>query len=315
MTLRFLSLLLFISGTLFGQPVVLPDSADVVKNKVKEMRAYFKGEDGKRYMQKQVFYNKIGQVVLERENENSYYYDYRYDKQGRKTYTAQRTKTGAVIQIFTQEYNDKDGSRKVTLYSAQDTTKPSHVYWYDHLNRKIREDAYNSSGIGYSTTLTYDDNGNVIASTDSSGVNRTIHFRVKGQLVMQRSYDPNNLLLHQYNYMYDEHFRIKELIDSTGLIPNVHYVFVYDNITGFKHIERDKVKMNPEEEAHFRKEFSYLFPQYQDFGEDYGLPPGEMQDIHHFTYDKKGLIIRDDLEQKMGTMSQTYVYEYEYEFY
>ena len=33
---------------------------------------------------------------------------------------------------------------------------------------------------------------------------------------------------------------IIELIDSTGLIPNVHYVFVYAKITEFKHIERNK---------------------------------------------------------------------------
>lgn len=73
--------------------------------------------------------------------------------------------------------------------------------------------------------------------------------------------------------------------------------------------------MKSEEEANFRKEFYYLFTFVDGREEDNGLPPGEMQNIHHFTYDKKGLILRDDLEQKMGSMSETYVYEYEYEFW
>lgn len=73
--------------------------------------------------------------------------------------------------------------------------------------------------------------------------------------------------------------------------------------------------MKSEEEANFRKEFYYLFTFVDGREEDNGLPPEEMQNIHHFTYDKKGLILRDDLEQKMGSMSETYVYEYEYEFW
>ncbi len=311
----FFTLIVSCSLSLHAQTIGLPDSADIVRNKVKQVRVYFKSEDGKRHEQKQARYNKLGQIVMERESVNSYYYENRYDNKGRKTYSAQRTKEGAIIQMFTQEYNSKDGTKKVTLYFTHDTVNPSHVYVYDANERKIREDAYNSNGLGYTTTMTYDKDGNVIANTDSSGAIRTINFREKGQLVLKRTYDPNNGLLHQYRYKYGEHYRFIELIDSTGLIPKVHYVFVYDKITGFKHIERNKDIMKSEEESNFRKEFDYLFPYRTEYGEDYGLPPGEMQNIHHFTYDKNGLILRDDLEQKMGSMSEKYLYEYEYAFW
>ena len=109
--------------------------------------------------------------------------------------------------MFTQEYNSKDGTKKVALYFAHDTVNPSHVYVYDSNGRTIREDAYNATRISYSTTMSYDKDGNLIASADSSGQIRTINFREKGQLVLKRTYDPNNGLLHHYRYKYDEHYR------------------------------------------------------------------------------------------------------------
>lgn len=67
----FLTLFLSCASSLNAQTIALPDSADIVKNKVKQVRVYFKSEDGKRYEQKQARYNKVGQIVIERERENS----------------------------------------------------------------------------------------------------------------------------------------------------------------------------------------------------------------------------------------------------
>lgn len=311
-----LIILIIFASQLGAQTIALPDSAAVINNHVKVAHIYFKGKDGKRYKQKQLWYNEEGQLVREQEGENSFYYVYAYDKSGRRVLTTQRTKDGAFIQKFAVEYIAKDTTRKVSLYLLPDSTKVNYVYVYDRHENKIREEQYRWGVLEHLYTIRYDGKGNVISSYDSTVSNRTVTVRDKGLLSKHRTYDPQGKLLHEYSYTYDYFGRIWKLADSTGVMKTVNYMIVYSENGGpVQGIKRDNKLMSSTEESLFRKEHPYIFPQDNIEYNDYGLPVPDMINQHNFTFDKKGNIIRDDLEQKQGSSSETYVYEYEYEFF
>lgn len=311
----FLTILLFFASIADAQTLGYPDSAAVVKNKVKVARIYFKSKDGKRYQQKELHYDKQGRIIIEREGEHSFYYAYVYDSQGRRISTTQRSKDGAFIQKFTEEYNESDSTRQVYLFLERDTITPSYIYTYDSRGRKIREEQYSPNGHPNIYEMTYDQKGDVIASYDSIGSERMASFRKNGMLVKRRVYSPKGELLREYRYTYTTSGKIKTITDSSSLKNVVQYDILYNDFGAITEYQRSKKKMPEQEVADFRKEFYYVFPFRDEEEMPYGLPVPELINEHHFTYDKKGNIIRDDLVQKQGSYSETYVYEYEYEFY
>lgn len=303
------------ASSLSAQTIAFPDSAAVVKNKVKIARIYFKSDDGKRHLQKQLHYDTSGRIIVERENERTYYFAYTYDSIGRRVTTTQRSPDGTFIQKFREEYNGKDSTRRTTLYLAEDTLHAAYVYTFDHANRKIREEHNNKYGRTYIYAYRYDRNGDQIYSYDSSGTERIASERVNERLVSRRTYDPQGKLLHYYRYTYTPDGSIVTLTDSSSSIKTVKYVITY-NAQGFiSAYHRNNTKMSQPEIDNFRKEFFYLFPDDNIEDGPYGFPSMELINEHHFTYDKNGNIVRDELVQRMGNRSQSYVYEYEYEYY
>lgn len=319
MIIRFFSLVLlsFFATFVNAQTIALPDSAAVINNHVKAAYIYFKAKDGSRYKQKQLWYDEEGRLLREQEGENSFYYVYTYDKSGRRISSTQRSKDGAFIQKFVEEYIEKDTTRKVSLYLLPDSSKVNYVYVYDKSGNKIREEQYRWGVLEHLYTIRYDNKGDVISSYDSTVSSRTVAIRSKGLLSKYRTYDPKGLLLHEYTYTYDHFGRIWKLADSTGVMKTVNYMIVYSEKGGpAEGIKRDDKFMNETEEAQFRKEHPYIFPNsdFQDENRN-ALPVPEVVTMHNFTYDKKGNIIRDDMVQKYGSSTETYVYEYEYEFF
>lgn len=312
--LRFFTFfLVFCSIHSSAQDITFPDSAVVVKNKVKTVSVYFQSKDGKRYQQKELVYDRAGRLVKEGAGENSFYYAYGYDGKGRRTVTTQRSKDGNFIQKFVTVYNDADGSRRVSLYQENDTLLASYVYTYDKLNRKIQEEHYNSNGLFNLYKTGYDTNGNVIASYDSSGFTRIANYREKAFLVKRRTYSPEGKMLHEYRYSYADYGPITGIIDSTGPKSVVKYEINYQ--TPQTEYRRNGRLMDAKESAEFRRDFVEVFPVREWDGEDYGLPVPDMVTEHKLTYDKKGNIIQDELIQKEGSFAQSFIYVYEYEFY
>jgi hypothetical protein len=308
--------IVFLFSFTLGAQIAFPDSAAVVNNHVKKASIYFKSWDGKRSLSKQLWYDKEGRVVREQENESSLYYVYAYDKMGRKVSSIQRSHDGTFIQKFTEEYSTQDSTRKLSLYRQPDSTQIAYVYVYDKHGNNIRQEQYNNGVLAYFYTVQFDDYGNVLMSYDSTVANRATTIREKGLLSIHRIYDPKGVLLHAYRYTYDGFGRISQLSDSTGLIKTVYYAIVYDGVTGSgAHVKRDGKWMSVEEEALFRKEHYYIFPEDNLEDADYSLPFPEMVTSHTFTFDSKGNIIRDDLVLRQGATSETYIYEYEYEFF
>ena len=317
MNLRNFTLIIFLlSSSLLSAQIAFPDSAAVVKNHVKSARIYFRSWDGKRSLSKQLWYDIDGRIIREQEGVNSFYYVYAYDQYGRRVSSTQRSKDGAFIQMFSEQYSDKDSTRKVNLYLQPDSTQIAYVYVYDKHGNKIREEQYNKGVLAHLYTVQFDEKGNVLMSYDSTVINRTVTVREKGLLSKHRTYSPNGKLLHEYSYTYDSFGRVLKLSDSTGVMKTVNYMIVYDEVGGpGVDVKRDGVFMSQEEENLFRKEHSYIFPENNFEYQDYGLPVPEMVTSHTFTYDKKGNIIRDDMVQRQGATSETYIYEYEYEFF
>lgn len=303
-------------ATLSAQTLAMPDSAMVVKNKVKTVRIYSLPNDGKRYLEKFMTYDKSGRVIREQETEYSYYYEYTYDSKGRRTLSTQRTAKGEFIQKFSETYNEKDGTRTVALCTSGDSVTPRYVYVYNAKGWKIRDEQYNPKGIAFLNVYEYDTAGNQIASYDSVANIRTATYRKNGTIQWQRTYSPKNALLHQYRYKYNAYGFVSDFYDSTGSIPVVHYALVYNTHPFPDSVQRNGVTLKTPEFQQFQLDYPSLFPaHYQDGSDDYALPVPDLVNEHHFTYDKKGNIVRDDLVQKQGSYSQTFVFVYEYEFY
>ncbi len=306
--------LFVVTTAMMAQTIAFPDSAAVVKNKVKVAKVYFTSADGQRYLQKLLTYDKSGRLLTERENENTFYYEYVYDEKGRKISTTQKTKDGERIQQFTEEHIDKDTSRKVRLFLNGDGAQPSYIYYYDKYGRKTKEEHYNQLGMINRYQYWYDGKGKQIATYDSTGYMFTASLRTGDLLTERHIYNADGKLLHWYTFTYNEAKQVTGITDSTGIQPTQKYVVEY----GAAHVAigatQNGQKMSASSWANFRKEVYFIFPESQPEREN-GLPAAEIVNEHHFTYDKKGNIVRDDLVQKSGSFSQTYVYEYEYEFY
>lgn len=312
---NFSILLLFLTSLGFAQTIGFPDSAVVVKNKVKKVSIYFESTDGQRDLQKQLEYDRSGRIVTERQNPNTFYYEYKYDEKGRKVSTIQKTKDGARIQEFTEEYIDKDTSRKVRLYLAEDSEQPSYIYYYDKAGRKTGEEQYNKLGMVNRSRYWYDAKGDLIATYDSVGYQHTASLRKKELLTERHVYDADGKLLHWYTFTYNKSNQISVITDSTGIQPTQKYTVEYSPTFTAIGAMRDGKKISESNWFALKKDLFYLFPEQREMEQDNGLPVPEVVNEHHYTYDKKGNIVRDDLVQKMGSYGQTYVYTYEYEFY
>jgi YD repeat-containing protein len=310
--LNVLYLVLLASSALSAQIVAFPDSAAVVKNKVKQVRIYYKPAEGERTIQKQLQYDKAGRIVTEREGVSAYYYVYTYDSLGRRISSTQRDKEGTLVERKVTTYN-ADSSTQVSVFYTSDSTHAAISYTYDRHGRKITEAYDNTYGKSYVQKYTYDAAGRIESVYDSTGATHTASFRKNNLLLWQRTYDAKGALLHAYRFGYDASGRIINVSDSAAGNNPLRYEIQYPS-TGAEKYTRNKKPMTAGEASNFRKEYYYLFPGAVR-ETDAEMPPPAIENEHHFTYDSKGNIVRDDLVQKIGSFSQSYVYEYEYEFY
>jgi hypothetical protein len=311
---RFYTLILAISGiaTAYAQNITMPDSAAVIRNKVKSVKVYFNPKTGDRIENLYLVYDKQGRLIREGQNENSYYYAYGYDDKNRRISYTQRSAKGEFTQKSTIEFLERDSMKKVSLYQAYDTTRPTHIYFYDKSENKVREEAYANGILTHLQIIGYDNSGEVVYSYDSTA--NSIAIRKDLRLIKIRSYSPKNELLHDYTYKYGQH-GVTDIIDSVSPKQVTRYVVLYSVYGQVTSAERNGKELTDVEFRNFQSDFMYVLPRTNESDGEYGLPPGELLNTHKLTYDKKGNITRDELTQKQGTFSETYVYEYEYEFY
>lgn len=296
-----------------AQIIAFPDSAVVVQNKVKQVSIYYTTSYGARSLQKQLQYDKSGHVIIERGSLNSYYYTYTYDSTGRQTSATQRDGEGRFVERQITTYNDSDGIKRVHHFYASDTTFATNVSTYDKHGRNTVEAYDNRLGRSYIRKYTYDEHGKIESVYDSSSATLTASFRKNDKLMWKRIYDKNGALLNAYTYGYDRDGRITSVRDSTAGAKPVRYEIQYPS-NGAVQYKRNGKLMSPQEVSSFRVVHGYVFPPEIVRVSDATEPP-VIENEHHFTYDKKGNILRDDLVQKWNGDARTYVYEYEYEFY
>ena len=309
-TLFLFILLCTLSSSASSQNITLPDSISVIKNHVKTVRVYSVLENEKR-MTLFLTYDDKGRVVRESENDNSYYYAYRYDERGRRTSATQYGKTGIFSQKYVTEYLN-DTITKVTHYESIDSTQVAHIHYYDQHGRILRNEDYNKGILKHVTVQKFNAAGDVIYAYDSAYYSASI--RENGLLVKVRSYNTDYSLTHEYTYTYSQQ-RVTHITDSVSPKFVSRYHVLYNQYSLVVGAELNGVKMNEKEFDHFRSSYQYVLPATDGIDEDYGLPIPELVNTHVLTKDKKGNIIRDELTQKQGSFSQTYVYEYEYEYY
>jgi YD repeat-containing protein len=315
LSLRLLLSVFLLPVAAAAQTIGFPDSATVVKNKVKRVSIYFESADGQRDLQKQLEYDKSGRIVTERQNPNTFYFEYTYDAKGRKISSVMKTKDGNRSQEITEEYIDKDTSRKQRLYFADDGQQPSFIYYYDKHGRKTREEQYNKLGLVGQFRYSYNSAGELISTYDSVGYQHTASVRKNNVLTERHVYNADGQLLHWYTFTYNDRNQIATITDSTGVQPTQKYVIEYRQQSTATGALRNGQKLPEQNWVELKKELFYLFPDGPTIERETDLPIPEVVNEHHYTYDKKGNIMRDDLVQKMGSFSQTYVYTYEYQYY
>ncbi len=297
--------------TLGAQNITMPDSAAVVHNHVKSVKIYLVMDKGERMMNQYLIYDRLGRVVRESKDDKSYYHVYSYDANGREITSAKYSKQGMFYHKYTTEYIN-DTLTKVTLYQSYDSTQATHVYFRDQHARIVREEAYNRGQMNHLKIERYNSGGDVTYSYDSTGNSAVIY--KNGLLVKVRSYNTDRALIHDYTYKHGEH-GVTEIVDSVSPNQVTRYVVVYSAYGHVTGAERNGIKLSEAEFTKFQGDFMYVLPPTDGLAEEDGLPVPELINSHNITRDKKGNIIRDELTQKYGSFSQTFVYEYEYEFY
>jgi hypothetical protein len=305
---------LFVSTAALAQDLSLPDSALIVKNKIKTIRIYFNSPDGQKYQNRDLHYNRNGQLIREGVDSKSPYSVHAYDEQGRITSTTQRGSDGSFVSRRINDYGQK-GNKITRYYGFGDSTLCTNVILFDDKSQKIREEVYTQNGIQWIYTTNYDSLGKVIATTDSSAATGTKKWYVNNKLTKKTVRDPKSRYFHQYAYTYDYFGRLWKMSDSTEGANTVTYTIVYSKEGGPREgIQRNGKMMDAAEEASFINS-NPEFRKPIELEDDYGLPVPEMVEKHNLSYDKKGNIVRDELTQTNGSHSDTFVYTYEYEFY
>ena len=301
-------------GFVLSQPLAIPDSAAVLKNHVKSSKIFLVNGD-ERHLTLEIHYDQQGRVVMKRENEDSYYYTFSYDDRNRIITSTQRIRKGELIQKFTDEYDDKTKTKTTRLYFSTDSLNPAYIYTYDRENRKTGETSQPGKPTEIIRRYTYDKNGMLTGTYDSSGTTRTATYRINDLIVQQNFYTLGGDFKRTVRVTYTPQNQISTLTDSSGS----SLVYRYRIERGKKPQEItyfcNSMIMDQKEVDHFNQSFPYSAPPRYNDHTEHGLPVPKMVDTHQFTYDKDGNIIRDDLKQTQGSFSKTYVYEYEYVFY
>lgn len=319
MAIRFLlpAVLLF-SGFAYGQDHTRPDSAAVIRNKVKSVSVYLNRKNQEHLLHSVYFYNTSGHVEREAiagEMTISYF----YDTLGRVNKSVHRDYDGKFLQTIALVY--APGGNKISRviqYMHNDTVNPTYVDLLDSEERVLQMETYSSGKLINCRKTKYDDKNEPVWTYDSL-VGKKVEEHRNKQLIRYTALSPEGKRLQHWTFSYNK----EQLITGAGFkSPEGKPVKYTIRYTAPPYAYEIKAAGQGVDTAAairlFKTDFGYLLPRVNLEGNDEAVEEiveTSIEPKHNLIYDPKGNIIRDEINYPPGSENRNRVYEYEYTFY
>lgn len=306
---------LFTSLFSFAQEFTAPDSAAILKAKVKSVKIYYTGTGSKHYLTHEYRYDQKGHCIYSREGTTGYYYSYAYNEKSQMISSFQRAMSGALIFGYFKDYYPNGKMFHVKVINERDSIHPEIIYTYDTLGNTIEENHFRNGKLIRNYKNEYDSNNKIIHRTDSSPGKCVFESR-NSKTIRQTYLTENNELIESCLIYYDEKGRLSKTVCTTGNKPKTYSV-IYENETDF-HVLIDEKPISKPEYVEWDRKFNWLMPRMKE--EDFGLPyadPVPLTDYkHELVRDKKGNITKDIVTGAYPYMdSKPVEFDYEYEYW
>ncbi len=309
---------LLFSGFAYGQDFTRPDSAAVIRNKVKSVSVYLTRKNQQHSLHSEFFYTTSGQMEREAkigEMSISYF----YDTQGRANKSVYRQYNGATIQTNQFEYTKGGKFARHLMYVNNDTIYPSYVFNLDSTTgRSIQTESYISGKLINYRKTKYDDKNEPVWTYDSL-VGKQIQEHRNKQLIRYTALSQQGERLQHWTFSYNKEQLITGAsFKSPGGKP-VKYTIQYTVPPYTYRVMAAGQGVDTAAAVHqFKTDFGYLLPRVNLEGNDEAVEEiveTSIEPKHNLIYDSKGNIIRDEINYPPGSENRNRVYEYEYTFY
>lgn len=308
---------LLFSGFAYGQDHTRPDSAAIIRNKVKSVSVYLTRKNQEHLLHSEYFYNTSG--LLEREAKvGEMSVSYFYDTQGRANKSVYRQYNGETIQTNQFEYTKGGRFVRQLMYVKNDTIFPSYVFNLDSITgRSIQTESYIRGKLINCRKTKYDDKNEPVWTYDSL-VGRKVEVHRNKQLVRYTALSQEGKMRQHWTFNYNKEQLITGASFKSPDSKPVKYTIQYSAPPYAYVIKAAGQGVDTAAAVRlFKTDFGHLLPNPNSGGEDAAAEIEEtpVDPKHNLIYDPKGNIIRDEINYPPGSENRNRVYEYEYTFY
>jgi hypothetical protein len=304
-------------GFAYGQDHTRPDSAAVIRNKVKSVSIYLNAKKLEHKLYRQYFYDTSGHVEREAiagEMTISYF----YDTQGRLNKSVFRDYNGKYLQSILLEY--APGGNKISRvlqYMHKDTVNPTYAQLLDSKERVCQFEQYSSGTLLQFTKTNYNDKNEPVWTYDSI-VGKQVREHRNKQLIRYTLLSQDGERKQTWTFSYNNTQLITGANCNNFEGKPVKYTIKYTAPPYAYVIKAAGAGVDTATAIRlFKTDFGYLLPRVElNDGEAFvEIAETPVVPKHNQIYDSKGNIIRDEINYPPGSENRNRVYEYEYTFY
>ncbi len=309
-------LLLFIFTSLFStaQEFTPPDSAAIIKNKVKSVKIFYTGK-GKEHLIKQEYrYDKMGRCIYSRVGTVPYYYTYSYTEKGQPANYEQRTLTGGLIKSFQNVYAADGKLLHMKILTERDSINPSTIYTYDADGRTIEENYFEKGVLTRSYKTGYD-SAQVIHRIDSTP-GKSVYEKRDSKTIRQTYYNEKNEVQENWLLNYDIDNNLIATECTIGKNKGT-YTMVYTDRSLFAVLKNGQPIIK-DEFISWNAKFHYLLPRpiEGDVPLPFIDPASQYEFVHQLKRDRKNNITRDFVSCKYSMENCPDIhFDYEYKYW
>jgi YD repeat-containing protein len=312
------SLFLFLFSFLasFAQEFTPPDSAAIKKNKVKSVKIYYTGRGTEHLITQEYRYDKNGFRTYSREGTTAYYYAFTYTEKGQLASSIQRKLTGEMIQGQKMDYTVDGKLFHMQTFTERDTIRPSVTYTYDSAGKVVEENHFMNGTLIRNYKNEYDSANRIIHRIDSTP-GKSVYETVNSKTIRQTYYNEKNELQENCLIYYSDKGRLAETVCTIGEKKNIYKV-IYDNYGDDYHVLMNDKPIGKEAYVKWDSKFRWLMPRptEEEFPLPYVDPVSQYEYRHQLTWDKKDNIRKDVVNCKYSMANCPEIqFDYEYTYW
>lgn len=314
---KFYLLAILFLGSLFSfaQEFTPPDSAAIIKNRVKSIKVYYTGTGNKHLITHEYRYDKNGRCIYSRDGSAGYYYSFTYTEKGQIATSYQRALSGAIIQGHKKDYTADGKLFHTQVFTERDTVRPGIIYTYGSTGNVVEESHFNNGKLIRNYKTEYDINNKIIHRIDSTP-GKSVYETLNSKTVRQTYYYESEAMTENWLLSYDAGGRLIKTICITTKSTDT-YTVIYDKDLEYKILGNGK-PISKEDYIKWDSKFRWLMPRQveEDFGLPYADPVANYKYNHELKRDKKDNIIKDIITGAYPYMNFKPVeFDYEYEYW